>query len=105
MAGAAPALRERTPTRFEGPWPGPELYLAEAFASRWSFRVDGRDAEHRKAFGWSNAFAAPAGATSTLRYRTSPVRYAGLALELVLWIAAVRLVVGRRHDRDEAASE
>jgi hypothetical protein len=105
LAGAPPALQETKPNRFSGPWPGPELLYSEAYSSRWRFAVDGRNAAHRKAFGWSNAFTAAGGRSGVLSYRTSPLRYAGLLLELVLWIAAVRSVVlGLRRRRQELVS-
>ena len=105
LAGAPPALRQVRPTRYEGAWPGPELLFSEAYSSRWHFDVEGGgDVTHRKAFGWSNAFAAPASSSATLQYRTSPLRYAALLLELALWIAAVRgIVLGVRRRREEVA--
>jgi hypothetical protein len=103
LAGATPALHEVRTTRYEGAWPGPELYFAETYSPRWRFRAGGT-AAHRKAFGWANAFAAPADPSSTLSYRTSPVRYAAMLLELGLWVVAVRMVVaGIRRRREELA--
>lgn len=93
LAGAAPALTERSPTRFTGPWPGGDLLLSEAYSPRWRFRVDSAPAEHRKAFGWANAYRAAAGPDGSLRYHTSPLHYAGILLQLGLWVAAVRAVV------------
>lgn len=105
LAGAPPVLSERSPTRFTGPWPGGDLLLSEAYSPRWRFRVDSAQAEHRKAFGWANAYRAGAGEGS-LRYHTSPLHYAGILLQLGLWVAAVRAVVrgarSRRADAPEA---
>ena len=104
LAGAPPALRQEGPTRYEGAWPGPELLFSEAYSSRWRFDVDGAEARHRKAFGWSNAFAADAGPSATLSYRTSPFRYAALLLQLGLWVGAIRaIVVGLRQRREDLA--
>ena len=102
LAGSPPVLRQVRPTRYEGEWPGPELLLSEAYSSRWRFEVGGDAADHRKAFGWSNAFTAPAGSSSTLAYRTSPLRYAALVLQLGLWFGLVRAIaLGVRHRRGE----
>lgn len=102
LAGAPPALRQVRPTGYEGTWPGPELLFSEAYSRRWRFEVDGSDSTHRKAFGWSNAFAAAAGPSATLSYRTSPFRYAALLLQLGLWVGVIRVVVvGLRRRREE----
>lgn len=104
LAGATPALRQVRPTRYEGEWPGPELLFSEAYSSRWRFEAGDAPTVHRKAFGWSNAFAAAASPSSTLSYRTSPVRYAALLLQLGLWIGVVRMIVlGLRRRREELA--
>ena len=101
LAGAPPVLRQVRPTRYEGEWPGPELLLSEAYSSRWRFEAGGGAAAHRKAFGWSNAFTAAPSPSSTLRYRTSPLRYAALVLQLALWVGLVRsIVLGIRQRRE-----
>jgi hypothetical protein len=104
LAGAPPALEATGPFRYEGAWPGPELLFSESYSSRWRFTVDGDAAAHRKAFGWSNAYSEAAGDKGVLAYRTSPVRYAGLVLQGVLWFVAARLVLqGMRRRRMELA--
>ncbi|MBW3557106.1 MAG: glycosyltransferase [Actinobacteria bacterium] len=106
LAGAAPALVERSPTRFSGPWPGGDLLFAEAHSPRWRFRVGGSEAQQRKAFGWANAYTAGTAGDASLRYHTSPLHYGGILLQLGLWVVAVRAVVrGRRSRRaGQAAS-
>jgi hypothetical protein len=105
LAGATAALSRRSPTRYEGVWPGPELYFAEAYSSRWSFAPEGADATaHRKAFGWANAWSAPAAPDATLSYSTSPFRYAALVLQAGLWFVLVRLLVGGLRDRHEGGA-
>jgi GT2 family glycosyltransferase len=105
LAGAVPALaRESSSATFRGLVPSAgETYFAEAYSSRWQLRVAGTTAAHRKAFGWSNAFTVAKPGEGTLRYRTSPVRYAAILLELALWVGAIRFVVlgARRRRRSE----
>jgi hypothetical protein len=105
LAGAPKALAPAGTNRFEGAWPGPELYFAESYSSRWSFDPDGAgSAVHRKAFGWANAWTAPAAPGATLAYRTSPLRYAALLLELGLWAVLVRLVLQGLRERTAATA-
>jgi GT2 family glycosyltransferase len=106
LAGAPPALRQVRSTRYEGEWPGPELLFSEAYSRRWRFDAGDADTAHRKAFGWSNAYTAPATPSATLTYSTSPFRYAALLLELGIWIGVVRLVLsGMRQRREETGRE
>ncbi len=100
LSGSPFALpRERSRTRFEGPVnEGDVVFLSEAASRRWELRVEGRTATRAEAFGWANAFSAPAGGTATLLYRTSPWRYAAVLLEAALWLAVLqRLLVRRRR--------
>jgi hypothetical protein len=64
-----------------------DVYLGSSSSSRWHLEVGGTVMDRRKAFGWANAFAMTAGGPATLRYRTSPLRWAMLAVEalLVVW--------------------
>ncbi len=103
LAGATAALTKKDFTRFEGAWPGPELYFAEAYSPRWSFDA-ATPGSHRKAFGWANAWTAPAASKAVLRYRTSPVRYAGLLLQLGLWAFAGRTILLGIRRRNEAST-
>jgi hypothetical protein len=103
LAGAPKALEPAGTNRYRGAWPGPELYFAESYSSRWSLGLDGAaTAVHRKAFGWANAWTAPAAPGATLGYRTSPLRYAALLLELGLWAVLVRLVLQGLRERTAA---
>lgn len=107
LAGAPRALDSTGPTRYVGEWPGPELFFAEAYSRRWSFEVAGRPADHRKAFGWANAFTAGPGPEATLRFRTSPLRYAALLLESGLWVFSLRFVIRgvKRRTEETLAAE
>ena len=95
LAGSAPVLpTERSPTRWSGPLgAGDNVLLAESSSPRWQLRVDGQSAPRTEAFGWANAFASPASGQATLRYRTSWLRYGAVALQVVLWVVALRLLV------------
>ncbi len=102
LSGAPKALTRVGSTRYEGTWPGPELFFAESYSPRWRFGVDGAAAApHRKAFGWANAWTAAAG-RATLTYRTSPLRYAALLLQLALWTVLARLLLQGRRERRAA---
>ncbi|HVM05498.1 MAG TPA: glycosyltransferase [Acidimicrobiales bacterium] len=102
LAGSEPVLpAERSPTRFSGPLQeGDRVALAEASSSRWSLEVAGRSADRSEAFGWTNAFDSPATGPATLRYRTSPLRYAMVAGEVVVWALAIRYLVRTRRRSD-----
>ena len=104
LAGAEPVLpEEETPTRFSGPLgEGDRVALAEASSPRWQLRVAGASAPRTEAFGWANAFTAPAAGDATLRYRTSPLRYGAVLLEVVVWAAVVRHLFRTRRRPDGA---
>ncbi len=99
LAGAPKALEPSGIQGFRGVWPGPELFFAEAHSSRWSFEVDGKGGAHRKAFGWANAWTAPAGSSGTLAYTTSPLRYAALLLQLGLLGGLIKIIVRGLRER------
>ena len=105
LTGSPPVLpSERTPTRFSGPLgAGDNVLVSEASSPRWQLRVAGKAAPRTEAFGWANAYTSPASGAATLRYRTSLLRYAAVAVQVALWVGAVRLVVGRRRRRPEGA--
>ncbi|MCU1376261.1 MAG: hypothetical protein JWO68_3547 [Actinomycetia bacterium] len=87
-AGAAPVLVHRTGhARYTGTVPAGTVYVAEASSPGWQLRVDGRTAPRERALGWANAFRVSQGGDATLRYRTSPLRWAAVLLQAVLWLA------------------
>jgi hypothetical protein len=49
-----------------------------------------------KAFGWANGFAVASDGAATLRYRTAPLRYAFLGLQVLLWLVAGRSLLRMR---------
>ncbi|MBW3667727.1 MAG: glycosyltransferase family 2 protein [Actinobacteria bacterium] len=107
LGGSTPVLeRRRSDTRFEGEVPaGSEVYLSSAASGRWDLRVDGRSAPRRTAFGWANAYSVADGGPATLRYRTSPLRWAAIAIQVALWVYAVRALGRRRRDAGEVGPE
>ena len=101
FSGSSPVLeRRRSETRFQGDLPsGAEVYLSAASSPRWELRVGGERAERRRAFGWANAFTVDEGGSATLRYRSSPLRWAAVAIQVGLWAVAVRALLARRPRR------
>jgi GT2 family glycosyltransferase len=101
LGGSMPVLpARRSDTRFTGPVEGGrEIFHSAASSSRWELQVDGDTAPRRTAFGWANAYTVDAGGPATLRYRTSPLRWAAIAIEVGLWAVVVRALVRRRRER------
>ncbi|HEX2040384.1 MAG TPA: glycosyltransferase family 2 protein [Acidimicrobiales bacterium] len=75
---------------------GSHVYLAEASSSRWQLEVGGRQAPRRTAFGWANAWTVERGGDLTLRYRTSPLRWGAIVIEVLAWVIVARVLVRRR---------
>ncbi|MDQ3679018.1 MAG: glycosyltransferase [Actinomycetota bacterium] len=99
LSGSRFALPEqRSRARYRGPvQQGDVVFLSEASSRRWQLRVGGRAADRTEAFGWANAFTAPASGPATLRYHPSFWRYLVIAVQVILWLAAIhRLVAVRR---------
>jgi hypothetical protein len=102
LAGSKPVLPDK-PSPFVAKGPvaaNSSVYVAEAYSSGWRLSVEGEGAEHRKAFGWSNAYDVDNAGDATLRYRTSLFRYTAIAVEIILIVAAVRSLMARRRRRD-----
>jgi len=104
LAGSAPALRHNvSATHFAGRIPAAgDVLVAEAYSPRWHLESRAGGAPHRKAFGWANAFTVRSAGPASLRYQTSPIRYASLAFEGVVWLLAIRFLIRTsRRDRLE----
>ncbi|MCU1485015.1 MAG: hypothetical protein JWN67_1761 [Actinomycetia bacterium] len=101
-AAADPVLTDRAGSaRYTGHVDAGTVYVADAASSAWQLRVDGRTAKRSKALGWANRFEVASGGEATLRYRTSPLRWAAVAVQLALWLGvAAWLVRERRRRRD-----
>ncbi|MDQ1521573.1 MAG: hypothetical protein QOI55_2646, partial [Actinomycetota bacterium] len=75
------------------------LLFADAYDARWRASTAPGDLHHLRAFGWSNAYTAPASGTVDLHFVAGASRGLWLLLELVLWVGAVAgWFVLRRRD-------
>jgi hypothetical protein len=92
LSGARPVLGDGAGhARWDGAVTAPAVFVAEAASSRWSLTVDGEDAERAKALGWANVFSvAGDGGRGELRYETPLLHRGVIALQVVLWLVAVR---------------
>ena len=79
--------------RSSGPVVAGDATVAESYSDRWRLEVGGDSVAHTKAHGWANGFALAAPGEGTLRYRTAPLRYVLLVVELVLWVLAIRMCI------------
>ena len=89
--------RQRSRGRYQGPLDEGEVVLLSEASSGWELRVAGQKASRREAFGWANAFTAPARGQATLRHRTSPWHYVAVIVQFFLWIAALQRLLARRR--------
>ena len=69
---------------------GSVVYLANASSARWSLTVDGRNAPRTKAFGWANQFQVDQSGAASLHFDTPISRYGLLAIQVILWVTAIR---------------
>jgi hypothetical protein len=77
--------------------------VSEAPSSRWALSVDGNSVPRADAFGVANAYPAVSGGSAVLAYHTPLTRYAGIIVELALWVAAVELLRRLRRRPDPVA--
>jgi hypothetical protein len=66
------------------------VYLGDASSPHWSLTINGHDAPRAKAFGWANEFRVGQGGTAALHFNTPISRYALLAVQVALWLVAIR---------------
>ena len=86
--------------RYMGPVDAGRVLLAEAPASQWSLRVGGVNASRQRAFGSVLAVDVATAGRGVLHYRTPLGHTLALWVQLLLWLAAIALVVrGRRPGR------
>ena len=102
LEGAEPVLATREgPTRWTDDVPAGARVLHSAAADDgWELTVGGEGSPRQKLFGWAQGFEPEASGDAVLRYDTDPLRYGVLALQLVLWLLALRWArrVRRRDD-------
>jgi GT2 family glycosyltransferase len=91
-------------------WSGPleddtTVLLSATSSDRWGLEVDGSSVEAIEPFGWSTGFEVADGGDATLRFTTSPLRYAVLAIQALAWLWVLRAVVRRRFDQPRPSGE
>jgi hypothetical protein len=105
LSGARPVLRAgSSPTSARGDVPpgGGQVLVSEA-SSRWHLRVAGNAIPGQRAFGWANAYPAPAaGGPARLSFATPLAHRAALLLQLLLWAAVVVILRRDRRLRRQA---
>jgi hypothetical protein len=84
---------------YRGEVPAGPVYVAEAAAPGWQLEVNGRSAGRSRALGWANAFRVDQRGPATLRYRTSPLRWAAVLLQAIVWTALLVYFVRTRPRR------
>jgi hypothetical protein len=78
------------------------VHLGIPFDDAWTLSVDGTSVEPRRAFGETTAYDVASAGVGSLRYETSALRWLAVAVQTLLWLAAiliaarVRVSVGRR---------
>jgi GT2 family glycosyltransferase len=98
VSGATAVLPDEDgANRWRGDVPAGVTYLAAPANSRWHLEVDGRSVDRRPAFGWANAFDVTTAGAATLSYDTPFTRYVLVALQAVLWLAAIAIAVSLRR--------
>jgi hypothetical protein len=107
LSGARPVLNggRHGPTSFTGALPagGGQVLVSEA-SSRWRLTVAGQHIGRQRSFGWANAFTAPAAGGPAHLWFATPIAHRGaLALEAVLWLAAIRVLRRERRRRKRSA--
>lgn len=98
-AAGVPVLRGASgPTSYLGEVPANgTVHVAEAASARWRLTVDGQAASRRTSFGWANAFETEEGGAARLQFRTPPLRWLAILLQLVFIAVALRLSLRRRE--------
>ena len=101
LAGAEPVLRRQAGQfKYEGTLPADASVLfSESASPRWRLRAGGAGATRQPALGWASTYTTTKAGKATLAYRTSPLRWLALALELAVWIVVLRTVQQDRRIR------
>jgi GT2 family glycosyltransferase len=119
VAGAVPVLAGPVASRsYAGPLAPGTVLAAVAPAGRWSLTgPTGRPARRSSSFGWAARFGVTAAGPATLRFEGGLVAAVSFAVSVVVWLAALALLMGRnlgrpwarvrsrRRPRDEAGGD
>ncbi|HEX2274203.1 MAG TPA: glycosyltransferase family 2 protein [Acidimicrobiales bacterium] len=98
LRGGRPVLEGVGPVQYAGDLPSAgRVLVSEAPSSRWELTVGGREASRETAYGVANAYTTSEAGSGVLRYRTPLWRYAALLVQVLLWVGAVRAIVGVRR--------
>jgi GT2 family glycosyltransferase len=99
LAGWKPVLvAPRGATAVTGKVPAGTVLAAVAPSSDWQLlQPGGRIERPTTRFGYAASFSVPRPETVTVRYRGSAVHGLEVVIELLLWLVAVGLLVGRRR--------
>jgi hypothetical protein len=95
IAGSRPALQPSARS-YRGQVPAGPFYLAAPFDSSWQVRLNGRALTPRVAFGWSSAYDISGGGTLTVSPSASWGRRALVLGQLLMWLTAIAVAIGRR---------
>ncbi|MCU1381035.1 MAG: hypothetical protein JWN29_4018 [Acidimicrobiales bacterium] len=105
-AAADPVLVDRAGhARSTGDVGAGTVYVAAASAPGWQLEVGGRTATRSRSLGWANSFRVQQGGPATLRYRTSPLRWAAVLFQALLWLALLVWFIRTRPRRRPDAGE
>ena len=92
IGGAPPALANRgSDYKYTGSLGSDgTMFFAETPSSRWHLTVAKATAERGTGYGVGSVYEADRSGRGTLQYRTSPIRWMSLLLELAVWVLVVR---------------
>lgn len=88
-------------------WTGPAeedstVILSAAHSERWSLEVDGDTMDQTKPFGWANGYTITSSGDATLRFSTPLTRYVVLAVQVLVWLWALRTLLRVRLSPPDA---
>ena len=101
VAGARPVLPgPAASTSYRGPLSVGTVLTASAPAGRWKLvQSDGSAAVRSPSFGWAGKYAVTGAGVGTLRFDGGPLAPLSLIGSVIVWLAAIAVVSGRRLGR------
>lgn len=102
-AGSAALTGDSSFAQSSGELTGPGLLYASVSGDGWRLRVDGTSAPRSTALGWANSFEVATAGSATLSYDTSPLYWAMLAGQVLVWLLAILYLLRTRVRVDESA--